>query len=75
MKRVAKATMLAIVLSLYHVQTALAVVSPGEYYIVNDLWGKLLTGNSGNVPRLMAYDYFFLIAQCTKSECALCIVQ
>ena len=33
-----------------------AVVSAGEYYIVNDLWGKLLTGNSGNVPRLMDYD-------------------
>lgn len=33
-----------------------AVVSPGEYYIVNNFWGKLLTNNSSNTPRLMAYD-------------------
>ena len=32
-----------------------AVVSPGEYYIVNDFWGKLLT-KSGDNPRLVAYD-------------------
>lgn len=32
-----------------------AVVAPGEYYIVNDFWGKLLT-KSGDNPRLLDYD-------------------
>ena len=51
-----KSTMLAVVLSLCFAEGAQAVVTAGEYYIVNDLWGKLLTGNSSNTPRLMAYD-------------------
>lgn len=33
-----------------------AVVSTGEYYIVNNFWDKLLTNNSSNTPRLMSYD-------------------
>ena len=56
MNQTFKATILAIVLSLGLAQTVRAVVDAGEYYIVNDLWGKLLTGNSSNEPRLMAYD-------------------
>ena len=45
----------ALVLSVFFVTRAQAVVSAGEYYIVHDFWGKLLTNSSGN-PRLMAYD-------------------
>ena len=33
-----------------------AVVSAGEYYIVNNFWGKLLSCNSDRAPRLMSYD-------------------
>ena len=47
--------MAVVLLSLLPWQAS-AVVSAGEYYIVNDFWGKLLTANSDNAPRLMAYD-------------------
>ena len=45
----------AVLLLMLVIQTH-AVVSAGEYYIVNNFWGKLLTSNSDRVPRLMAYD-------------------
>ena len=45
-----------IVLVLLLAVEASAVVGAGEYYIVNNFWGKLLTSNSDRAPRLMAYD-------------------
>lgn len=45
-----------IVLVLLLAVEASAVVDAGEYYIVNNFWGKLLTSNSDRAPRLMAYD-------------------
>lgn len=46
---------LVLALSLFAIQEGHAVVVTGEYYIVNDFFGKLLTSKSGN-PRLAAYD-------------------
>jgi len=48
-------TILALVFFALSTQKIQAVVSAGEYYIVNDFFGKLLTSSSDN-PRLMAYD-------------------
>ena len=45
----------AVILLMLALQTH-AVVGAGEYYIVNNFWGKLLTSNSDREPRLMAYD-------------------
>ena len=45
-----------VVLSLLLALDLQAVVNTGEYYIVNDFFGKLLTANSDNNPRLMDYD-------------------
>ena len=45
-----------VVLVLLLAVEASAVVGAGEYYIVNNFWGKLLTSNSDREPRLMAYD-------------------
>lgn len=45
-----------VVLVLLLAVEASAVVGAGEYYIVNNFWGKLLTSNSYRSPRLMAYD-------------------
>ena len=47
-------TVLVALLSLIPWQVK-AVVSAGEYYIVNDFFEKLLTNSSGN-PRLITYD-------------------
>ena len=64
---------LAVVLSLFLAQRAQAVVSTGEYYIVNDFWGKLLTANGDSAPRLMAYDSdndaaFIFVAQASGTS-------
>lgn len=48
-------TVLALVFLAFSTQNIQAVVSAGEYYIVNDFWGKLLSSSSGT-PKLMTYD-------------------
>jgi hypothetical protein len=55
MKRFSSLTSVFIVALAFCAQTAQAVVTEGEYYIVNDFFGKLLT-NSSNNPRLVAYN-------------------
>ena len=47
---------ITIVLGLLLTLNLQAVVNTGEYYIVNVFYGKLLTANSDNNPRLTAYD-------------------
>ena len=46
----------SVVLLLLLAFEAQAVVDVGEYYIVNNFWGKLLSSNSDRAPRLMDYD-------------------
>lgn len=46
---------LTLTLCLFFSLNGNAVVTAGEYYIVNDFFGKLLTNKSNN-PRLAAYD-------------------
>ena len=53
--------------------SAQAVVAPGEYYIVNNFWGKLLSSNNDNTPRLMAYnaqndDAFIFMAEASGTS-------
>ena len=55
MKRFFSLTSMLIVVLVFCAQTAQAIVTEGEYYIVNDFFGKLLT-NSSNNPRLVAYN-------------------
>ena len=50
-----------------------AVVSAGEYYIVNNFWGKLLSCNSDRAPCLMSYDSsndadFLLVAEASGTS-------
>jgi ferrous iron transport protein B len=56
MKRTSTHRLLAVIVGLLSAVGMHAVVSPGEYYIVNNFWGKLLTSNDSSTPRLMAYD-------------------
>ena len=45
----------AVILLMLALQTH-AVLDEGEYYIVNNFWGKLLSNNNDRTPRLMDYD-------------------
>lgn len=45
----------AVILLMLALQTH-AVLDEGEYYIVNNFWGKLLSNNNDRAPRLMDYD-------------------
>ncbi len=56
MKRTSTHRLLAVIVGLLSAVGMHAVVGPGEYYIVNNFWGKLLTSNDSSTPRLMAYD-------------------
>lgn len=56
MKRTSTHRLLAVIVGLLSAVGMHAVVDPGEYYIVNNFWGKLLTSNDSSTPRLMAYD-------------------
>lgn len=56
MTQTANRTLITIVFGVLMALEAHAVVSAGEYYIVNNFWGKLLTANADNAPRLMNYD-------------------
>ena len=46
----------SVVLLLLLALQAHAVLDVGEYYIVNNFWGKLLSNNNDRAPRLMDYD-------------------
>lgn len=55
MKKNSALTSVLIAILAFCVQSAQAIVTEGEYYIVNDFFGKLLTSSSNN-PRLIAYN-------------------
>lgn len=59
MKKTMKTNLLrmaCLMLLLFQVQVSWAVLAPGEYYIVNDFWGKLLTVGADQSPMLKDFS-------------------